>query len=111
MRRIFFKDEMKAAILNGNKTATTRDHQKAHGEWEACTGSYYHAKPFAVINITENDLNTWAHSLEHWKDEGFDSLEDMHRFAYETGLNRYARVPALYFHQFVVVRQQEIITP
>ena len=104
MRRIFFKEEMKAAILAGKKTATTRDHQKALGEWEACTGSYYRPRPFAVINLTENDKNTWAHSLAHWSDEGFDALEDMHRFAFETGLNRYAKAPELYYHVFAVVK-------
>lgn len=108
MRRIWFKEEMKNAILNGNKTATTRDHQKALGEWEATTGSFDQAKPFAIINITENSPNTWAHSLAHWKEEGFDSKEDMHRFAFETGLNRYSRAPVLYFHRFLVIRQKEI---
>lgn len=101
--RIWFTRQMREAILAGRKTATTRDHQKGLGDWLAVGGSYFSADPFAVITITENSESTWEHSLENFRAEGFESLEGMHRFAYETGLDRYAKAPHLYFHRFEVV--------
>lgn len=100
--RIWFTKQMREAVLADKKTATTRDHQKELGDWLAVSGSYYDPNPFAVITITENSESTWSNSLANFREEGFESLEDMHRFAYATGLQRYARAPHLYFHRFEV---------
>ena len=79
MRRIFFTQKMATATISGHKRATTRDHQKALGEWEACTGSWRKpssVKPFAIIDITSNAENTWQHTIDNFYAVGFDAIED-----------------------------------
>src|SRR5436853_5273 len=51
VKRLFFKKEMKDAILAGKKTTTVRDHRLDLGEYKAVSGSRFHAKPFAVLDI------------------------------------------------------------
>ena len=108
MQRVFFTDQMAKAILDGKKTATTRDHQWSPGEKEACTGSWRvpaSVKPFSVINVIDNRENTWQHTIDNFKMEGFECIEDFRRFLHDTGLQRYAREPHLYFHVFELVRK------
>ena len=103
MRRIFFTQEMKDAIVAGKKTMTTRDHQKELGDWEACTGNWHkpsNIKRFATINIVSNDSTTWGRQLERFKGEGFESVDAMLDFAHRTGLERYSHAPNLYCHIF-----------
>jgi uncharacterized protein YqfB (UPF0267 family) len=108
MARIFFTKEMKEAVLSGRKTATTRDHQKALGIYDACTGSWRNpksVKKFAVIDIFENGQNTWKHSLDCFAEEGFNSFEEMQTFAFKTGLAViYGKALAVYFHRFKVIQ-------
>ena len=106
MRRIFFTQKMATATISGHKRATTRDHQKALGEWEACTGSWRKpssVKPFAIIDITSNAENTWQHTIDNFYAEGFDAIEDFRRFMFDTGLQRYAKAEHLYYHEYRVV--------
>ena len=100
--RIWFKAEMKKAVLEGRKTATTRGHQKKLGDWLAVTGSRYDPVPFAVLRITENAESTWANSLGNFEVEGFTDRAEMERFVADAGL-AYSQADRLYFHRFQVV--------
>jgi hypothetical protein len=106
VRRIFFTQEMASAIKAGRKTATTRDHQKALGEYEACTGNYRRPpsiKPFAVLVIDSNSPCNWGHSLAHFTEEGFASRDAMLDFvAKHPSIADYQFAPQLYYHTFAV---------
>ena len=103
-RRFFFTQEMKTAILNGQKTATTRDHQKPLGEYMASTGNWRRPESietFALIDVYSNAECTWPYSLANWDIEGFDSLDAMMEFCTKKNF-MYASAPHLYFHRFTV---------
>lgn len=106
--RVFFTAEMRDATLAGRKHATTRDHRISRGEKEACTGSWRYPasiKPFGVINILTNAESTWKHSLENFKAEGFDSLEQMLQFAsIHASIAGYADLARVYYHEYELVR-------
>ena len=101
--RIFFTCEMAEAIRRGYKTATTRDHQKPLGRYEACEGTWRRPdsiKPFAIIDIRTNEEVSWPFPLEQYRAEGFDSPSEMMDFAQRHKL-RYDKSPHIYFHNFV----------
>lgn len=112
MKRLWFKFEMRRAILDGKKTSTTREHPLSFGEVLAVSGSRFHAKPFAVLEIRDR----FPTKLENvvamfYKEEGFTSPEDMRDFLkrnklFKIALNPFVETP-VYFHVFRVVRTLE----
>lgn len=105
MRRVWFKREMKEAILAGRKTATTRTHPLALDECLAVSGSRFKAVPFAIIKITdrfparvEDVINSF------YKEEGFNSPEAMGAFADRERLPVIDAKNPVFFHRFEVVR-------
>ena|GEM_PF-6233098 len=106
--RIFFTEEMWDATVAGKKSETTRDHQKALGVYDACTGSWHNPKSVKVrgtIEITSNGETTWSIQLGRFRREGFDSIEQFKEFAKRTGLDRYASAPHLYRHEYILTAQ------
>jgi len=106
MRRVWFKREMKEAILAGRKTATTRTHPLALGECLAVSGSRFKTVPFAVIKITdrfparvEDIINSF------YREEGFSSPEEMGAFADRERLPLIDAKNPVFFHRFVVVKK------
>lgn len=106
--RIWFKEDMAKAILDGRKTSTTRDHDRGVGEFVAVVGDYYHAKPFARIRVTAVEQTTWAKVFrENWREEGFNSPNHMSEWCEANGLAH--ATGTVYLHRFVVVSVPSII--
>ncbi len=103
MRRLWFKEEMKGAIMLGRKSATTRAHPLKVGEtYLAVSGSRYKAKPFCRVKITsqrEIDLLT-EHCSKHFRREGFKSSVDMALYI-RKNLPEYLTKRPLYYHTFI----------
>ena len=106
MKRIFFTNRMALEILAGNKTATTRDHRKEPGIYEACTGSWHDPKTvnkFAVLEIlTVEELGSFTEATGHWSSEGFKDRADMIDFC-QAALPQYLSASPLYYHAFKVI--------
>ena len=102
MRRLWFKKEMKYAILKGQKTATTRDHPISLGQVIAVCGSRFKPEPFAILEI-QGRLPIRKDSVIHmfYREEGFSSSEEMEAFAKKEKLLQTNDV--VYFHKFKLV--------
>jgi hypothetical protein len=101
--RVFFTDEMAEAILAGRKTMTTRDHQWGLGLKEACKGTWRKPKtiqPFAIIRILSNAEVKWPYPTEHWREEGFESLNGILLFLKTHPHFGYDKAPHIYSHIF-----------
>jgi len=104
MKRVWFKREMKEAILARKKTATTRTHALPLGECQAVSGSRFKAKPFAVLKIMDRFPTTLENVIRmFYKEEGFQSPDDMVKFLTKERLLLKAQGP-VYFHRFVLVK-------
>ena len=103
MRRLWFKKEMKYAILKGQKTATTRDHPIPLGQVIAVCGSRFNPKPFAILEI-QGRLPMKKEDVIRlfYREEGFNSSEEMIAFAKKEKLLQTNDV--VYFHRFKLVR-------
>jgi len=102
MKRVWFKVEMRDAILAGRKTATTRDHLLPLGDVRAVTGSRYAATPFAILTIRDRLATTLASVVSrHYREEGFASPELMHGYALAHGLP-HEMAAHVWFHRFQV---------
>ena len=99
--RIWFKEDMARAILNGKKTSTTRDHERKEGTYLAVMGSRFEARPFATIRIQRIEVTTWAEVFEqHWRTEGFNSPEHMRQWCKANGLAE--STGHVFLHHFVL---------
>ncbi len=99
--RIWFKQDMAKAILNGKKTSTTRDHERKPGVYLAVMGDYYHAIPFASIRIEGVEETTWAKVFEeNWREEGFNSPGHMRDWCAANGLAKASG--KVYLHRFIL---------
>jgi hypothetical protein len=106
MRRVWFKREMKEAILAGRKTATSRTHPLPLGEVLAVSGSRFKAIPFAILNITDRLPMRVADIINSfYQEEGFDSPEAMGAFADRERLPIIMAKDPVFFHRFVVVKK------
>jgi len=105
MRRVWFKREMKEAILAGRKTATTRDHPLTLGKNLAVTGSFYKAVPFAIIKVTDRFPTTLENVIgSFYVEEGFDSPEAMGAFLEKERFPLLDAKNPVFFHRFELVR-------
>lgn len=108
MRRLWFKKEMKDAILRGDKRATTRNHKlKVRGLYRAVSGQRFKAEPFAILKITSRrEIEHLAkHCMAHFPQEGFNSGQEMIDFI-RANLPNYIEnyeQAALYYHTFRVI--------
>jgi hypothetical protein len=106
VKRLWFKFEMRRAILDGKKTSTTREHPLFFGEHLAVSGSRFHAKPFAVLEIRDRFPTTVQNVITmFYKEEGFTSPDDMRDFLKRNKLLT-NDVP-VYFHVFKVLKTLE----
>lgn len=94
---------MKAKILAGKKTMTTRDHPLPLEDVQAVSGSRYSAEQFAILRI-EGRAPTTIESVAHYfyQEEGFDSEQEMNDFI-DKKMGRYRTAPALWRHKFTVI--------
>ncbi len=105
MRRLYFKKEMAAAILRGEKTATTRTNPLPLDEpILAVRGSYYKQEPFAMIEIQDRRATTWSRVIDSFfASEGFASSLEMRRYLKKKNLMKAGEDEFLYFHQLKVL--------
>ena len=104
MRYVWFKQEMKQAILNGAKTATTRDHALPKEQVLAVTGSRFHPEPFAILEITERFQTSVENvTRKFWREEGFQSQEGMVEFCKTNGLLQTEK--PVFFHKFKLIKK------
>src|SRR5713101_4935843 len=104
MKRLWFKKEMKEAILAGKKCETIRNHRLKKGRYAAVSGSRFKAEKFADLVITSSRrLKSIKSVFNHWKEEGFDSRKLMEQFMFDTDLYDQLLIsPELYRSRFVV---------
>jgi hypothetical protein len=102
MRRVWFKKEMKQAILDGKKVSTTRDHPIPLGQIIAVSGSRFKAEPFAVLDIQDRIPTTVKDVIRlFYKEEGFTSSEEMVIYAKKNKLLQ--EDASVYYHRFKIV--------
>jgi len=106
--RVWFKKAMRDAILEGRKTATSRNHRisrRAASSVLAVCGSRFKAVPFAVLRITAvEEMKPSEIFGQHYREEGFNSSEKMVDFADKERLHWDERVP-MFFHRFEVIQK------
>lgn len=112
MRRLWFKADMKDAILEGRKNRTTRTHPLKVGEdYQAVSGSRFKAQPFAILQIVSM-FQTTAHALIHnnFEQEGFESPQQMTDWLMKAKLlDKWVQSDGLYTHRFEI--KQHIAAP
>jgi hypothetical protein len=102
MRYVWFKKEMRQAILNGKKVSTTRDHPIPIGEVKAVSGSRFKPEPFAILEIQDRISTKIADVIQmFYKEEGFASPEEMVAYAKKNKLLQ-NDVP-VWYHRFKIV--------
>jgi len=100
LRRVWFKKEMREAILTGRKTATTRDHPLPLEKVQAVGGSRYKAQVFAILEITDRLPVIWRDVIRmFYHEEGFSSSDEMQSYALKHGLTQNLKRP-MFFHRF-----------
>jgi len=103
MRFLWFKKEMRQAILDGKKVSTTRDHPIHLGQVQAVSGSRFKAEPFAVLEIdTRLPMRIPDVIRMFYKEEGFTSPEEMIVYAKKNKLLQ-NDVP-VWYHRFKIVK-------
>lgn len=104
MKRLWFKKEMRDAIVRGEKTSTSRKHPLKVGEtYTAVCGSRFNAYPFAHVKIDSIQLLPFGDVARlHWKEEGFKSEKDMQTWI-SAHLPGYEGVE-LWYHEFHVLK-------
>jgi len=106
MRRVWFKKEMKEAILKEIKTATTRNHPIPLGQVVAVCGSRFKPEPFAILDIQIQIPTFKEHVIYYYyKEEGFKSPEEMIAFAKKEKLLQ--TDDFVYFHRFKLIKKLE----
>ena len=104
MRRIWFKKEMKNAILEGRKTATTRDHPIPLTQVLAVSGSRFKPQPFAILQIEDRIPTTKDIVFRmFYREEGFNSSEEMQAFAKKEKLLETNE--QVFYHTFIVLKK------
>ena len=102
MRRVWFKKEMRQAILNGKKVSTTRDHPIPLEQVLAVSGSRFKAEPFAVLSIQDRIPTTIENVIRmFYTEEGFTSPEEMVAYAKKNKLLQ--TEDRVWFHRFKIV--------
>ncbi len=108
MKRVWFKKEMKQAILDGKKVSTTRDHPIELGQVLAVSGSRFKAEPFAILEIQDRIPTTVSDVIRlFYKEEGFNSPEEVTAYAKKNKLLQTEN--RVWYHRFEVVRLLEVI--
>jgi len=104
MRWIWFKKEMRQAILDGKKISTTRDHPIPIGQVQAVSGSRFKAEPFAVLEIQDRVPTTVDNVIRmFYKEEGFSSPEEILAYAKK---NKLLQTDVLvWYHRFKIVKR------
>lgn len=106
MKRLWFKERMKDAILHGSKKATTRKTPLIIGEeYQAVSGSRYKAQKFATLRIVKRQRIEGPlvnHFRKHFREEGFRTYQDFIAFL-EADLPEYLIHRPLFYHTFEVV--------
>ena len=104
MRRVWFKKEMREAILEGKKIATTRDHVLPLEEVLAVSGSRFKAEPFAILRVhTRLPMQKENVIQMFFEEEGFNSSEEMIAYAKK---NRLLETnDTVYFHKFDLIKK------
>ena len=102
MRWVWFKKEMKQAILDGKKVSTMRDHPIPLGQVQAVSGSRFKAEPFAVLEIHQCIRARVRDVINlNYAEEGFTSPEEMRAYCKK---NKLLQTDSLvWFHRFKVV--------
>jgi len=107
MRRIWFKKEIKQAILNGKKVSTTRDHPIPLEQVLAVSGSRFKAEPFAILEIQDRIPTTVENVIRlFYKEEGFSSSEEMTAYAKKNKLLQTEN--NVFYHKFKIVELLEV---
>lgn len=102
MRWVWFKKEMRQAILDGKKVSTTRDHPIPLGQVQAVSGSRFKAEPFAILEIQDRIPTKIENVIRmFYKEEGFISPEEMIAYARKNHLLQ-NDVP-VWYHRFKLV--------
>ena len=93
---------MRQATIDGRKTMTTRTYRISPGLHTAETDKI----PFAVIKVLDSIATKWDQVTGwHFREEGFESPEEMRAWAVANNLGHYATSPKqLYRHPYEVVR-------
>jgi len=103
MRRVWFKKEMREAILAGEKTATSRPHPLPMERVQAVSGSRFKAQVFAILEIVDRIPSTWRMVIRmFYSEEGFGSPEEMEAYGLKQGLVKNLDDPC-FFHRFKLV--------
>jgi len=106
MRRVWFKKEMRDAILEGRKTSTTRNHPLPLQPEKllAVSGSRFKAVPFAVLEVHTRIPMTVQNVFEmFYKEEGFESVAEMYLYSKKNKLLQNGGT--VYFHRFKIVEK------
>jgi hypothetical protein len=102
MRRLWFKKEMRQAILDGKKVSTTRDHLIRLGLILAISGPRFKAEPFAVLSIIDATQMTVESVMQlFYAEEGFNSPEEANTYAKKNNLLQ-TRKP-VWYHRFKII--------
>jgi len=102
MKRVWFKKEMRQAILDGKKVSTTRNHSIPLGQVLAVSGSRFKAEPFAVLEILDRIPTTVSDVIRMFcKEEGFSSPEQMEAYAKKNKLLQ--TDSQVWYHRFKIL--------
>ena len=104
MRRVWFKKEMRQAILDGKKVSTTRDHPLPLEKVLAVSGSRFKAEPFAVLEIVYQLRTKIATVVQtFYREEGFSSSEELLAYAKKNKLLQ--TDGPVWYHRFKIVER------
>jgi len=104
MRRVWFKKEMRQAILDGKKVSTTRNHPIPLGQVLAVSGSRFKAEPFAVLEILDRTPTTVSGVIRmFYEEEGFSSPQQMEAYAKKNKLLQ--TDSQVWIHRFKIVEK------
>jgi hypothetical protein len=93
---------MRDAVLAGKKTMTSRSQRYANGEHFATS----QGKKFARIKVTDSYSTNWEAILnDRFKEEGFESPEQMRAWAVANSLGHYAQLKTMWTHTFEVLEK------
>jgi len=104
MRFVWFKKEMRQAILDGKKVSTTRDHPIPLGKIQAVSGSRFKPERFAILDIQDRIPTSITDVIRlFYKEEGFTSPEEMILYCKKNKLLQ-NDVP-VWYHRFKLVEK------
>ena len=93
---------MRDAVLAGKKTMTSRSRRYPNGEHFATSQGV----KFARIRVTDAYSTNWEAVLtDRFKEEGFESTEQMREWAVANRLGHYADLKTMWTHTFEVLER------